>query len=109
MFTSIHRVNVKLAERYLDIIDTISSNTDPLDPTSIQHVKSMCHYIVEHPTMLLDKQSRWIGYIQGVLMVRGHLSMLRERELTRPMFHDAYREEGIAIPESADVIPETQG
>lgn len=47
-----------------------------------------------------DKTSRWLGFIQGVLYAEGKLSIDEERNLTRPLFHKAYKEMGIEIPES---------
>jgi hypothetical protein len=48
-----------------------------------------------------DKTSRWIGFIQGVLAVKGILSVGEERDRTRPFFHAAYEAMGIDRPESA--------
>lgn len=100
MITPIQQVNVNLATRYLEIVATIRPNTNPADPTSIQHIEAMCRHLIDHPDMLLDKQSRWLGYIQGVLAVRGHLNVMEERDLTRPMYHEAYRAMNIDPPES---------
>lgn len=48
----------------------------------------------------VDKTSRWIGYVQGVMATRGLLNVGAERERTRPFFHAAYAEEGIVVPPS---------
>lgn len=56
----------------------------------------------EIDTLPLDKLNRWVGFIQGVLAVRGLLNVSTERDRTRPLFHAAYREMGIEPPASAD-------
>jgi hypothetical protein len=51
----------------------------------------------------VDKTSRWVGYVQGIMAVRGLLDVQAERDRTRPFFHEAYRAEGIALPPSRDL------
>lgn len=34
----------------------------------------------------LFKLNRWLGYIQGVLIIRGHTTVTAERNFTRPLF-----------------------
>jgi hypothetical protein len=48
----------------------------------------------------VDKLSRWIGFLQGVLYEAGALDIREERGRTRPYFHAAYRAMGIDVPES---------
>jgi hypothetical protein len=53
-------------------------------------------------TMPLDKVSRWVGFIQGVLATKGLLSVSEERDRTRPLFHEAYAAMGLGKPESRE-------
>ena len=48
----------------------------------------------------VDKQGRWIGFVQGVLALAKCLSVSKERDRTRPFFQKAYRQTGQAIPET---------
>lgn len=36
------------------------------------------------------KLHRWLGYIQGILIAAGELTVREERERTRPIFHGIY-------------------
>jgi hypothetical protein len=50
----------------------------------------------------IDKISRWIGCVQGVMRCRGVLDFSAERDRTRPIFHKAYAATGQVIPETAE-------
>ena len=54
-------------------------------------------------TLPIDKLSRWLGYIQGVLIERKLTTIQEERDFSRPLFHKAYENEGIEIPKSINV------
>lgn len=49
----------------------------------------------------VDKTSRWIGFIQGVLTVSGVLDTNEERDRTRPFFHEAYEAMGFDKPKTS--------
>lgn len=70
--------------------------------TSWQNLRWMATQMQDHlhvwPT---DKISRWIGFIQGVLASRGYLDVDAERDRTRPLFHKAYTEMGLDIPQTS--------
>ncbi len=69
------------------------------DPTSLGHLRWMINECInELETYPIDKISRWIGFVQGVLTVKGILSTEGERNRTRPFFHEAYEAMGISIP-----------
>jgi hypothetical protein len=53
----------------------------------------------DHPS---DKVHRWVGFIQGVLAVRGRLIVANERNSTRSIFHRLYRLLGFEPPASAE-------
>ena len=37
-----------------------------------------------------DKLGRWVGFIQGVMVMRGWIDVEEERDRTRPIFKQAY-------------------
>ncbi len=71
------------------------------EETSLENLNWMCNTILEKMNDLPeDKINRWIGFVQGVLAVKGCLSVADERDRTRPLFHAAYASQGVEIPES---------
>lgn len=68
--------------------------------TSPANLRWMVDRCLTDETMPLDKINRWVGFVQGVLAANGLLSVAAERDRTRPLFHAAYRAEGIVPPES---------
>ena len=53
----------------------------------------------------VDKLNRWLGYVQCLLIeVEGKTTTFDEREYTRGMFHSYYKEHGIEIPASTDIM-----
>lgn len=64
----------------------------------------LCKEAIEkYDSLPIDKLSRWLGYIQGVLIERGLTTVQRERDFSRPLFHKAYAKEGIKIPKSVNI------
>jgi hypothetical protein len=80
-------------------ITTAVVDTDPNKDTNVSHLRWMLETLEEnindYPT---DKISRWIGYVQGVMAMKGLISVKAERDRTRPLFHDAYSAMGQSIP-----------
>ncbi len=69
------------------------------DETSTENLAWMCRTAMAGAdTLPLDKLSRWLGFVQGVMAARGQLSVPEEREVSRPLFHAAYAAEGILRP-----------
>lgn len=65
---------------------------------------NLCKEAIEnYDSLPIDKLSRWLGYIQGVLIERGLTTVQEERDFSRPLFHRAYEQEGIEIPKSVDI------
>lgn len=71
----------------------------------VKHLQELCvqrEYKNEHISNMLntlhnnvndwpvDKTSRWIGFIQGVMYKDGVLDIDEERDFTRPIFHKVY-------------------
>jgi hypothetical protein len=69
--------------------------------TSPAHLAWMCDTAADRcRDWPLDKLSRWLGFVQGVLASRGTLSVEAERDFSRPLFHAAYAVDGEAAPET---------
>jgi len=72
------------------------SDTDPR--LSLENLAWMCREaqagLHELP---LDKLSRWLGFVQGCLAMRGLIDVDEERDISRPMFHAGYAKDG-AVP-----------
>ncbi len=51
-----------------------------------------------------DKTGRWVGYSQCLLIeVEVVTTIDRERDFTRPLFHDLYRSQGVLPPDSLQI------
>lgn len=44
-----------------------------------------------------DKLSRWVGYVQGVLIERKILTVQQERDISRPIYQPIYKDMGYDI------------
>lgn len=85
-------------------LDQVMPKEDNIEgDTSFEHLHWMISnclvHIMEWPT---DKISRWIGFIQGVLTVRGVITTQEERDRTRPIFHKAYETMGFKKPKTIE-------
>jgi len=61
------------------------------DPTSFEHLLWMCEHCEplvrdDGLGMSVDKYSRWLGYVQGCLIMHGVTTVEDERNITRPWF-----------------------
>lgn len=93
-------VTRQLFERYLDVIDRASVDPFATDPRhSLENLAWMCNEAIKRAGELpLDKLSRWLGFVQGCLAMRGLIDVDSERNLSRPLFHSAYDSSGIGRP-----------
>jgi hypothetical protein len=62
------------------------------DPTSPGHLLWMCEHCIplvrsDGYGMSVDKYSRWLGFIQGCLIMHGWTTVQAERDRTRPWFN----------------------
>lgn len=48
----------------------------------------------------IDKLSRWLGFVQGYVIFSNQTTIDNERDFSRPLFHEAYKNEKIKIPKS---------
>lgn len=80
----IHSVHVQLVKRYRDLLGP-------------GHLKDMCEtYLSEGERMPVDKQGRWVGYIQRGVIKLKLTTVDKERFITRPMFHAIYKRYGLS-------------
>ena len=83
-----------LFRRYLAILRDTSFDDNPPCTGSV-HLTWMCDTALSETEWTDDKISRWLGFIQGVMIMRGLLNVEEERDFSRPLFHQAY---GKTIP-----------
>lgn len=102
---SIRDATRELAYRYVNILSPIRDLDRHLDSqqTSNKHLLKMLITILEDNTLPEDKISRWMGFIQGVMIMKGYVSVSTERDAARPLFHKVYESNGIKIPKSRDL------
>ena len=111
--TIIHASRITI-ERYKAILfNTFATTKNKKKLKTILHLQAMCETILKNTpendndesNMTEDKVSRWLGYIQGVMTVHKWINVPEERDLTRPLFHQAYEDMGIDKPTKLDTIP----
>lgn len=89
--------SVRAFEHYRDLLRSkriVSRNHTEIldgDPTSLEHLLWMCEYCIplvrsDGRGMSVDKYSRWLGFIQGCLIMHGWTTVQAERDRTRPWF-----------------------
>jgi hypothetical protein len=98
-----------LLSRYAHIIDDVrTSGVDPHgeDPRlSLDNLFWMTSETLKNiETWPPDKINRWLGFIQGCFAMRGHIDVDQERDISRPLFHQIYEEEGRCPPSSSERI-----
>lgn len=89
MSVTVRSVTKYLFERYLREFEL----SDDLINLSNKAIKEIDNYPI-------DKLSRWLGFVQGYIIFTNQTSVNNERDLSRSMFHEAYKNEGINIPSS---------
>ena len=67
----------------------LSVEQKPGDETNPVHLIWMLQQIKDNSEMSQTKRHRWLGYIQGVLVMKGVFNVEEEREYTRPIFNGA--------------------
>jgi len=96
---NIKDANIILFKRYQIVLNDYKKYAD--DELIIRSKKMID--VVLTTDMLEDKQSRWLGFIQGVMTVYDLLDVDTERNFSRPLFHQAYEDMGIEKPKSISV------
>ena len=74
--------NPALATTITPIVSKQGNETDDV------HLLWMIQQIQTSENMSLTKCSRWIGFIQGVLVSKGYTTVEEEKEITRGMYND---------------------
>jgi len=91
---TIIEANNILLNRYLNIVNDVKKSTP-----NIELVKKMCIAGVE-VVMLEDKQSRWLGFVQGVLFSEQLIDINVERNFSRELYHSVYKKLNIDKPDT---------
>ncbi len=96
-----HDATKEIFRRYLALIESEGADPNSEDERlSLKNLRWICTEAIEKGRYLpIDKISRWLGFIQGCLAARQIIDVDEERDFTRPLFHRAYREEGIDVPD----------
>lgn len=107
-----YQATVDVVQGLLPAIAALDAS--PLDKKGQKEVSAenlgwMAKEIAAHPEWPIDKASRWLGFIQGVLAVLGFLSVKKERDRTRPLFHRAYELLGLGKPKSLSMDDDKAG
>lgn len=78
-----------VAKRYIAMLPegTKAVNHADTDPFCDEHLMWMLHQIRKNSTHSSTKMHRWLGFVQGVLCMRGVTSVNVEREATRNIFN----------------------
>ncbi|AUZ95395.1 hypothetical protein FDI40_gp636 [Agrobacterium phage Atu_ph07] len=96
---SIELGTLKAVKRYVELLE--SKNAKPVnntviengDPTCLNHLLWMCKELEKKIVpytgtgFSVDKFSRWVGFIQGILIAKGLTTVQAERDITRPWFN----------------------
>ena len=90
---------IATAYRLKDTVPDFDDSQFEGDDIAFPHLRWMMQTCIDnidaYPT---DKLSRWIGYVQGVLICKGVTTTNDERNCSRALFHTAYESMGISIP-----------
>ena len=91
--TTSSSIDPKILERYFTIcvesLPNVVLEIRPIegDETNPVHLLWMLDQIQSNNEMSLTKKHRWLGYIQGVLVMKGEINVTDEREYTRNLFN----------------------
>lgn len=94
-----------LFHRYLDVLEFPPSEAvSPSPRTGRDDLITMCRTALsEGETLPLERVSRWLGFVQGVMAVNAVISVDEERDVSRPLFHAAYARDGTDIPATMEM------
>lgn len=80
----------EILDRYVGLINgqlTPDDLTPGPDKTELEHIKGMIEVLRNDETQSITKKHRWLGFIQGVLIMRGLTTVDIERNYTRDIFN----------------------
>lgn len=80
--------------RYLEVLSTpdVAFKESGIPNMGKDHLIWMCRHMLES-AYPIDKMNRWLGWVQGAMAISGLLDSNTERDVTRPLFTQAYRTE----------------
>jgi len=96
----VRNATAALFRRYLAILEAADDCLPAPDPRAgISNLRWMCRTALENiGSDPIDKLSRWLGFVQGTLVMHGLACVDAEREFSRPLFHAAYRAADRPVP-----------
>lgn len=95
---TIYEANMTVILHLKEIIDNFK------DSCKNVHLSRMIDTLIENNNVYpIDKTSRWIGFIHGVLYSQGYIDLEKEHNFTRPIYHTVYRDSDIVIPDTLDL------
>ena len=100
MSNDVRSASITLLKRCADILEQ-AGPAHGVEPEGCgrAHLLWMCASAKDHASSWpIDKLSRWLGFIQSAMTFQGLLNVEEERDFSRPLFHAAYRSEGLAPP-----------
>lgn len=99
--TPVQEATLKLFARYRQILEGRDKTEEVPAGCGYKHLQWMVETALAFGhAWPEDKLSRWLGFVQGVMTMRGALAVDVERAVSRVLFHDAYSRSGLPIPES---------
>ncbi len=104
-YAPVYLATAEVAKGLLPYIDKMPKDYPYEEDDSPEHLKWMVAEIVSNSRYTdypIDKLSRWLAYIQGILRAHRVLDTVAERDRTRPIFHAAYTAMGIEPPKKRD-------
>lgn len=91
----------KMFDRYLKMLEDSPGFGLSRHPSmSRDHLIWMCETAIDKiDTWPVDKLNRWLGFVQGIMCVQHIITVEEEREVSRPVFGEAYAAMNIDTPE----------
>ena len=101
---TIQEATADMFRRYNQLMQTDSLNEKKLPSEINLRCTLMGIHAISHSELPVDKLSRWLGFVQGCLYSHGLIDLSEERKISRELFHQAYKDQGIEPPESIDIV-----
>lgn len=91
----------EIQDLYFSIPKHIEGSTERTSPANLEWM--LWRLADEIDTFPVDKQGRWIGFVQGVLALSGHIDVDEVRNRSRSRYHTAYLATGQVIPKTKNL------
>lgn len=102
MKLSVNMATRMMFRRYLRALKNTQNTFNEIGCAEMKrdHLIWMCEHVLKS-NLPLDKMNRWLGFVQAAIIVSmPQFSVNDERNFSRPLFHMAYKTEGVIIPET---------